>query len=224
MAISAQDSVKDPNNRCPPRRTVADHPLRHRFDTTIFDPPGDLRASHKRPQKRLMQDHPTTECVVSLTFRCLSSSEISALLLLRLLSLSLSLSSLLSCTLVPLISPRSPQLHIRILGSGTNITLLDLADTMLNTGANLDRQGSADGLDDLVGVGCRLDVLLGRVELLVLAGLEREEDEAGLVGLQTLDVELEGLFGGGLAAVVDGDADCWGELAGDAGGLCSNFC
>ena len=53
----------------------------------------------------------------------------------------------------------------------------------------------------------------------MLAGLEREENEAGLVGLEALDVQLEGLFRGGLSAVVDGDTDCGCELAGDASGL-----
>ena len=37
--------------------------------------------------------------------------------------------------------------------------------------------------------------------------------------MQALDVELESLLRGGLAAVVDGDADGGSELAGDAGGL-----
>ena len=66
--------------------------------------------------------------------------------------------------------------------------------------------------------------LLGRFGILggSLAGLRglalaREEDEAALVGLQALDVGLEGLLGKVLAARVDGDTDGGRELAGNAG-------
>jgi hypothetical protein len=60
------------------------------------------------------------------------------------------------------------------------------------------------------------DVFLGAVEGLVLSGFAREQDKAGLVGLQAGDVQREGFSGGVLAAVVDGYADCGGEGAGDA--------
>ena len=71
-----------------------------------------------------------------------------------------------------------------------------------------------------IGVlGVVLDVLLGSVEGLVLAGFAWEQDQAGLVGLEAGDVEGEGFLGGGLTTGVDGDADCRGEFAWDAGFL-----
>ena len=60
-----------------------------------------------------------------------------------------------------------------------------------------------------------LDFLGLAVELLVLAGLAGEEDQAGLVCLQALDVGSEGFFRDVDTAGVDGDADCGSELAGD---------
>lgn len=65
----------------------------------------------------------------------------------------------------------------------------------------------ADGLD-LLGGGL---ALLGGLEV---AG---EEDEALLVGLQALNVDLEGLLAEVLAAGVDGDTDGARKLAGDVG-------
>ena len=53
----------------------------------------------------------------------------------------------------------------------------------------------------------------------MLAGFAGEEDEARLVGFEPGDVEGECFFVGGLAAGVDGNADCAGEFAGDAGFL-----
>ena len=50
----------------------------------------------------------------------------------------------------------------------------------------------------------------------MLTTLAREEDETGLVGFETGDVESERFFTGGAAAVVDADADGAGEGAGDA--------
>jgi hypothetical protein len=64
-----------------------------------------------------------------------------------------------------------------------------------------------------------LELLLTAVELLVLARAAREEDQALAVGLEACDVVGEGFLGKVLAAVVDGDADCGGEFAGDAGFL-----
>ena len=52
-----------------------------------------------------------------------------------------------------------------------------------------------------------LDVLLRSVALPRLLGLEREEDQLGLVLLEALSVELQRLDGLVAAAVVDGDAD-----------------
>ena len=53
----------------------------------------------------------------------------------------------------------------------------------------------------------------------MLAGFAGEEDQACLVGLEAGDVESEGFFVGRLATGVDGDADCGGEFAGNAGFL-----
>jgi len=62
-----------------------------------------------------------------------------------------------------------------------------------------------------------LGVLGGSLAVLGRLALAREEDEAALVGLQALDVGLEGLLGEVLAARVDGDTDGGRELAGNAG-------
>ena len=67
----------------------------------------------------------------------------------------------------------------------------------------------ADGLD-LLGAGL---ALLGCLEV---AG---EEDEALLVGLQALNVDLEGLLGKVGATRVDRDTNGGCELAGDTSGL-----
>lgn len=68
-------------------------------------------------------------------------------------------------------------------------------------------------LDGALG-SCEL--LLGGVTLLVLSSLAGEEDESGLVGLETIDVDLEGLDRQVLTARVDGDTDGWGKLAWDS--------
>lgn len=68
-----------------------------------------------------------------------------------------------------------------------------------------------------------LDLLLRSVALLGRLGLAREENQALLVGLQALDVGLEGLFGEVLAAWVNGNADGWRQLAWNTGLLqCSS--
>ncbi len=53
----------------------------------------------------------------------------------------------------------------------------------------------------------------------MLAGYSWEQDESCAVRLQALDVRGEGFGGEVCAAGVDGDADCRGEFAGDAGFL-----
>jgi hypothetical protein len=148
------------------------------------------------------------------------------LLLLGLLSLLLGLGSLLPRAHVPRLSPQIPQLGVRRLLALGHVSLLHLAEAVLQAHPTVQRQGILDGLGDLavlVAVGRlragELDVLLGRVEFLELAGLAGEEDEAGLVGLEALDVEGQGFFVGVLAARVDGDADCGSEFAGDTGFL-----
>jgi len=80
-----------------------------------------------------------------------------------------------------------------------------------------------EGLVGLLDVGAvagllgGLGVLGGSLAVLGRLALAREEDEAALVGLQALDVGLEGLLGKVLAARVDGDTDGGRELAGNAG-------
>lgn len=86
------------------------------------------------------------------------------------------------------------------------------------TGSNA--EGTADLRHQLGGtVGGGLDVRLGRVEFLVLAGFAGEEDEAGFVGLESFNVCGEGFLRVVCSAGVDGDADCGCEFAGDAGFL-----
>ena len=62
-----------------------------------------------------------------------------------------------------------------------------------------------------------LDLRLRGVQRLVLARFAREEDQARAIGLQALDVGGQAFGGEVGAARVDGDADCRGEFAGDAG-------
>ena len=67
---------------------------------------------------------------------------------------------------------------------------------MGKTSASLDGERRAN-LGDSLGrsVLDSLDVALGRVELLVLARFAGEEDQAGLVGLQAVNVGGEGFLG-----------------------------
>jgi hypothetical protein len=144
----------------------------------------------------------------------------SHLLLLRLLSLLLRLLPLLPNPHKPRITPRPPQLRIRILIPLRHIPLLHLLDTKLHarTGLNTHPRHSQFA-NDVLGVLGGGDVGFLGVEGFVLPGFAGEEDQAGLVGLEAGDVEGEGFFGGGASAGVDGDADCGGEFAGDAGFL-----
>ena len=68
----------------------------------------------------------------------------------------------------------------------------------------------------LADLACGLDLLGWGIAVLWRLDLAREEDETLLVGLQALDVGLEGLLGQVLAAWVDGDTDGWRKLAGNA--------
>lgn len=89
----------------------------------------------------------------------------------------------------------------------------DGAGLLEDRGALGDGERLLDRAVDAVGVL----VGVGRVAGLDLARLAREDDEARLVGLEALDVELERLLGLVAAAVVDGDADREGLLGADAG-------
>jgi hypothetical protein len=120
---------------------------------------------------------------------------------------------------VSLVGTSTAQRGVCVLLALRQATLLDLRDGVFNTDTSLDGDGGANRSDDLV-LFDKLEVFGAGVELLVLAGLEREQDEAGLVRLQALDVGLQGLLGGGLAAVVDGDADGGCQFAGNTSSLC----
>lgn len=107
------------------------------------------------------------------------------------------------------------------LGLG-EIGTLDLGDGVLLSGVG-DGEGGVDvGNDTLtlaLGKGGldSLDVLSGGVELLELTALAGEEDQAGLVVLETGNVGDQGLLGVVGAAVVNGDTDGGSELLGDTG-------
>jgi hypothetical protein len=94
------------------------------------------------------------------------------------------------------------------------VALGDLAEASSNGLGNAER-----GADALCGLGGLL--VLGGVGLLGLVGLAGENDEAGLVLLQALNVGGEGLLGEVLAAGIDGDTDGASIELGNAGGLLS---
>ena len=113
------------------------------------------------------------------------------------------------------VGPRLPEglvgTALDVLGQGA---LGDLAE------AGGDGLGNAEsGGDVLCGLGGLL--ALGGVGLLGLVGLAGEDDQAGLVSLEALDVGREGLLGEVLAAGIDGDADGGGVELGNASGLVS---
>ena len=58
----------------------------------------------------------------------------------------------------------------------------------------------------------------------MLAGFAGEENEAGLVRLQAVDICGEGFLGVVGSAGVDADADCGGQFARDAGFLFCRTC
>lgn len=130
------------------------------------------------------------------------------LLLLCLGLLSLSLRPLLPHTHKSGLAPRISQLPVRTaLDSLRHVTLLDLAEAMLETDTTINWQNRTQSLDTVLGGG---EILLLRVETLVLAGFAGEQDEALAVFLEAFDIEGEGFGGMVLTAGVDGDADCGG--------------
>lgn len=136
--------------------------------------------------------------------------------------LSLGLGSLLTSTQVAGLAAGLTQSSVSGLLALGKIGAADLGDGV-GDGSVLDGDGSrgvggvslnlALGGESLLGSS---NVVGGRVELLVLAALAGEQDQAALVLLETGDVGGKGLLGDVLAAVVDRDADGGGELAGDA--------
>ena len=143
------------------------------------------------------------------------------LFLLRVLGLGLGLGSLLPGTLVPGVGARESEFAESALLALGQVALLDLLEGVLEADAAVDGDRGRDLLGDLALVLGQLDVLGGAVELLVLAGLAGEQDQAGLVGLEARDVGRERFLVGVLAACVDRDTDGRGEFAGDAGFLFS---
>jgi hypothetical protein len=100
-----------------------------------------------------------------------------------------------------------------------------VGDGLLGAGV-LDGEGGADvgGVALGLAVGSEgglggVDLVSGGVELLELAALAGEQDQAGLVVVEAGDVGDERLLGVVGAAVVDGDADGARQLLGNAGFL-----
>lgn len=97
-------------------------------------------------------------------------------------------------------------------GSG-HVGLLDLCDALVDTD---DGEGGTGGGDALGG---GLELLLRGVTLLGLVALLGEQNQAGGVGLEALDVGSERFLGQVLTAGINGDTDGGGVLAGDTGSL-----
>ena len=84
---------------------------------------------------------------------------------------------------------------------------------MLDSYTAVNRQDSTHFPGNAI-LGC-LEVLLARVQFLMLAALAWEEDESCFVGLEALDVCGEGFGGQVLATRVDRDTDRRCKFAGD---------
>lgn len=128
----------------------------------------------------------------------------------------LSLRALLALARQTGVGASLPELLVRTLFTGVIGNLALLHDDLV-----VDREELVGKLDlalvasptGLVG-SLRVDLaLLGRL------GLTGEDDQALLVGLEALDVGLEGLFGKVLTAGVDRDTNGRRQLAGNASGL-----
>lgn len=137
------------------------------------------------------------------------------------LLLSLGLGALLALATVTGLGASLTQATVGSLLTGGHRVTLDLGDGLGESGV-VDGEGSADAGGDALTLAVSesgldgLDVLSGGVELLELTTLAGEEDQAGLVVLETGDVLDQGLLGVVGAAVVDRDTDGAGELLGDA--------
>lgn len=138
----------------------------------------------------------------------------SSLFVLGSLGLGLVPGPLLHLSQVALVGTLHTQLaESTALDSGRQVGLLDESDGLVDGGDG--ERGTAGG--DARGGG--LELLLGRVTLLGLVALLGEQDQAGGVGLKTLNVGGERLLGQVLAASIDGDTDGRGVKAGDTSGL-----
>lgn len=144
---------------------------------------------------------------------CKNTMPIPSHLFLRRSSLvSLVLRPLLTRTGVSLLAPRVSELSVSTTLNGSwDVALLDLGN---GNGGSVGECGLGALGVLLLGGG---DLLLGGVSGLGLASLSWEKDEAGLVSLEALDVQGEGLDGKVLAAGVDGDTDGASKLAWDGG-------
>lgn len=135
--------------------------------------------------------------------------------------ISLGLGSLLTSTEIASLATCLTQSSVSVILTLRKIRSADLSNGL----GGRDVLDGEDGLDaggvslNLAlggeGLGGSSNVLGGGVELLVLAALAGEEDQAVLVLLETSNIGGKGLLRDVLAAVVDGDADCGSELAGN---------
>ena len=149
---------------------------------------------------------------------CLLPATQHRLFLLALRLLRLGLGPLLPHADESRLAPDLPELLVRAaLDVLRHLALFDLREAVLEAEAGVDGQDGGEALDAVLVRA--LDVVLAAVEVFVLAGAAGEEDQARAVGLEAGDVEGERLFGQVLAARVEGDADCGGQFAGDAGFL-----
>lgn len=124
-----------------------------------------------------------------------------------------SLGALLADTDKTGLGARVAELAVSLLLGGVVGELALLDDDLVVDG----KSGVAE-LDVLALLG-GLDLLGRGVTLLGGLGLAGEEDEALAVGLEALDVGLQGLLGEVLATGVDGDSDRGCKLAGDTSSL-----
>ena len=133
-------------------------------------------------------------------------------LLLRLL-VGLGLGALLALADQAGLGASVAELAVGVLGGWVVADLALLDDNLV-----VDRESLVGVLDATIVADllASLDLLLGGVASLWRLGLAWEEHQALLVGLQALDIGLEGLLGEVLAAWVNGDTDGWRELAWDA--------
>ncbi len=111
-----------------------------------------------------------------------------------------------------------PRLAEGLVGTALDVLGERALGDLAEAGSNglRDAERAADALCGLAGL-----LVLGGVGLLGLVGLAGENDKAGLVLLQALDVGGEALLGEVLAAGIDRDADGGSIELGNAGGLFS---
>lgn len=166
-------------------------------------------------QSTLIPDSKTDPIIIISTSR-----ELTHLFLGSGLVVSLDASALLASTLVAGLGASLTETAVgSLLTLGKSVTL-DLGDGLGGSDV-LDGEAGVNAGDDAVTLALGngslggLDVLGGRVELLELTALAGEEDEAGLVVLETGNVGDEGLLGVVGTAVVNRDTDGGSKLLGD---------